>query len=267
MRKWLLFLVIGLLIFATGCQVKTEVVLQPADPDSSYTEAEADEIQTALISRLATLGFADSTITYEFEGEIPRFTINIPDDVDTTPLLPVLTDIGLLEFVDYSGIEPTYLNTISEAGTCIVTDLQVAMGLATVDADGAVLASALCENPKGRPDGTLLTTIFSNEDIAEAEALNANVSAGYTVSFVMTDAGADQMAKYTETHQGERLAIVVNGEVISAPTILAVITGEGQITGNFTQAEAEALAAQLNSVMLMTPLEVVELNTSGGFLP
>ena len=40
---------------------------------------------------------------------------------------------------------------------------------------------------------------------------------------------------------GKRLAIMLNGNVISAPTIRATITTDGQISGNFDKQDLRAI--------------------------
>jgi RNA polymerase sigma factor (sigma-70 family) len=66
------------------------------------------------------------------------------------------------------------------------------------------------------------------------------------VDFNLTPAAKQQFAKITRDHVGERLAIMVDGKLISAPRIASEIpNGQGQITGNFTAEEAARLAAMI----------------------
>ena len=62
------------------------------------------------------------------------------------------------------------------------------------------------------------------------------------------------------------MAIVLDGIVLSAPTIQARLDTGGTITGNFTQAEAQTLALQLRSGSLPIPLRVVSSETVGATL-
>ena len=54
-----------------------------------------------------------------------------------------------------------------------------------------------------------------------------------TIGFTLTDDGAKAMEATTSRHLNKRLAIVLNGKVVSAPTIRSTITKEGQIAGRF----------------------------------
>ncbi len=67
------------------------------------------------------------------------------------------------------------------------------------------------------------------------------------VGFELDDAGARRMAKLTSAHQGNNMAILLDGEVYSAPTIQSTISSRGIITGRFSQLELEDLISTLNS--------------------
>jgi len=84
------------------------------------------------------------------------------------------------------------------------------------------------------------------------------------VSFRLDTTGAQRFADITRTHVGQPFAIVLDGRVLSAPVIQEPITGgAGQITGNFTIAEASSLAAMLRAGALPVPLTVMEERTVG----
>ena len=82
------------------------------------------------------------------------------------------------------------------------------------------------------------------------------------------DATTDLVNKYSEGDQNRCIAIVLDDEVISAPTIQTAITnGQAQISGGFaTMEDASNLAVQLNSGALPIELEIVEQNTVGAQL-
>ncbi len=84
------------------------------------------------------------------------------------------------------------------------------------------------------------------------------------VSFAFKAQGAKKFANATRENVGRRLAIVLDGKVISAPTINTPITGgQGIITGNFTVASANDLALLLRSGALPAPLIVQEERVVG----
>ncbi|MBR6363935.1 MAG: protein translocase subunit SecD [Alphaproteobacteria bacterium] len=87
------------------------------------------------------------------------------------------------------------------------------------------------------------------------------------VTTVFDATGARRFAKLTTEHVNERFAIVLDGKVLSAPTIREPIPGgRGQISGGFTLQGAKDLAVLLRSGALPAPLQVIEERTVGAGL-
>ena len=87
------------------------------------------------------------------------------------------------------------------------------------------------------------------------------------VSFKFNSLGGKKFGEATKNNIGERLAIVLDNEVISAPVIQsAILGGSGIISGNFTVKSASDLALLLRSGALPAPLEVLEERTVGAGL-
>jgi preprotein translocase subunit SecD len=86
------------------------------------------------------------------------------------------------------------------------------------------------------------------------------------VGFFLNAAGATVFERATEQHVGDRLAIVLDNAVYSAPVIESRIGADGQITGNFTIQQAEDLALLLRSGALPATLVVAQERTVGASL-
>ncbi|RNJ64226.1 MAG: hypothetical protein EDM03_07805 [Porphyrobacter sp. IPPAS B-1204] len=70
--------------------------------------------------------------------------------------------------------------------------------------------------------------------------------------------GTEAFADFTGANVGLRIAIVLDGEVLTAPTIQeAIRSGDVQISGNFTHDDANQLAIALRSGALPTPFSLV----------
>jgi len=68
------------------------------------------------------------------------------------------------------------------------------------------------------------------------------------IALTFSDAGREQFAEVTRQNIGKRLAIVIDGRLYSAPTILTEISGgKATVTGNFTEHEAQELVAGINA--------------------
>jgi preprotein translocase subunit SecD len=96
---------------------------------------------------------------------------------------------------------------------------------------------------------------------------SATTSGGPEISLTFTSDGAKLFKDITTRNVGKPVAIVLDGEVISAPTVQSVIEdGKAVITGKFTVQEAKNLAIQLNAGALPVPINLVEERTVGATL-
>ncbi len=106
--------------------------------------------------------------------------------------------------------------------------------------------------------------IMSGENLIDAQPSIQNQNNEPTVSFTLDRLGAQKFGRATTDNVGKRLAIVLDGEIVSAPSINEAITsGSGMISGNFSFQEATDLSLLLRSGALPTPLTVVEERTVG----
>ena len=84
-----------------------------------------------------------------------------------------------------------------------------------------------------------------------------------SVSFTLNATGAKRFGRVTGANIGRPFAIILDGKVVSAPTIQSQIFGSGQITGTFTVAETNELALILRAGALPAPLIVMEERSIG----
>ena len=81
--------------------------------------------------------------------------------------------------------------------------------------------------------------------IAGAQAVTQQGGIGTEVSLSWTSDGVAIWGDYTSNSVGQRAAFVLDGEVVSAPTINTPIYGDTSISGQFTPEEAQDLAGVL----------------------
>ena len=106
--------------------------------------------------------------------------------------------------------------------------------------------------------------VISGENLVDAQPSFNNQSNKPAVSFTLDRLGAQKFGRITTDNVGKRLAIILDGKIISAPSINEPIpSGNGIISGNFSFQEATDLALLLRSGALPTPLTVVEERTVG----
>lgn len=90
----------------------------------------------------------------------------------------------------------------------------------------------------------------------------ASVAQGWQVDFQLTGDASDRFGEITTQLQGRQLAIVLDREVISAPTVNEPITGgSGVISGSFTENRAKDLATVLNAGALPVNLTTEQVVT------
>jgi preprotein translocase subunit SecD len=94
----------------------------------------------------------------------------------------------------------------------------------------------------------LSKSMIEGTDLTSANAGIPDQSVSWAVDLKFDGDGTEEFTKISRTLFGteKQFAIVLDGQVISAPTMNGVITnGEAQITGDFTEAEATSLATGL----------------------
>jgi SecD/SecF fusion protein len=95
---------------------------------------------------------------------------------------------------------------------------------------------------KKKPENGLAGDIVKN-----AMAVRGNLGEPQ-IDFQLNDNGAKRFGEVTRNSVGQRLAIVLDGDLYSAPVIQSPIeTGNGQITGHFTVEQAQELANVLQN--------------------
>jgi preprotein translocase subunit SecD len=102
----------------------------------------------------------------------------------------------------------------------------------------------------------------SGKHIVSASPIRDPISGMAKISFKLDAVGADKMAKITHAHQvssddPRALCIVLDGKLISAPSINSRIHSRAEISGDFTFDEARELANVLENP-LNFPLQIIE---------
>ena len=143
-----------------------------------------------------------------------------------------------------------------------------------IEIPGVTDANAILEE-LGKPGSLSFQDMSGNEllsgtDIKTAEAktykdnLNNN---DYEVALTLTDEGTEKFAEATAANIGSRIAIVYDGETISAPTVQTAITnGNAAITNMESYEAAEQLASTIRIGSLKVELEEIQSKVVGAQL-
>jgi preprotein translocase subunit SecD len=123
---------------------------------------------------------------------------------------------------------------------------------------------------QGQPLPTPEAPLFSGDQVESANP-STDQRGGRAVAFTLREPGKTLFAKYTSEHVGEFFAIVLDGNVVSAPSIESAITGGSGIitggTGGFSAAEMNSLVTILRYGSLpfpITPLSKDEIPATLG---
>lgn len=106
------------------------------------------------------------------------------------------------------------------------------------------------------------TAVITGRDLRNARASRGEMGQWET-DFTLNKDGARRFARFTEANIGNRLAIVLDGRVRSAPTIQNRIEDSGRITGANSQQEASDLALVLRAGSLPAGITYIEERTVG----
>lgn len=143
-----------------------------------------------------------------------------------------------------------------------------------IEIPGVTDANAILEE-LGKPGSLSFQDMSGNEllsgtDIktAEAKTYKDNLNnVDYEVALTLTDEGAEKFAEATAANIGSRIAIVYDGETISAPTVQNAITnGNAAITNMESYEAAEQLASTIRIGSLKVELEEIQSKVVGAQL-
>ncbi len=207
--------------------------------DTAVSAEELNNAKNILQNRANALGVSE--IVMQTAGD-RRIVAEFPGVTNPEEVVAALKQTALLEFVDM-GTTPV------PAGTTIQTDFGVESPAPTTDTGE-----------------TIYHTVMTGAGLQTASVARSQ-SGQYQIAFSLKGDATDLFGEYTTTHTNQYLAIVLDKQVISAPIIESPITsGEGVISGSFTQEEAQTLAVQLRSGALPIPIKVVQSRTVGATL-
>ncbi len=247
--------------------VAANEALKDGEPDDSSVEA--DESYTLVNRyRLDDLGNIDSTEIVSVDtvrnsdlaaaNAGPLFKIMQPVD----PSQGVSATVGYVAKVNKAALEDMFKQDafISSFGS----DVKFAVAQkplsdpTTKNSTGIYPVYALRLEPDGEP-------ALSGTEIAEADqSIDINNGGQVEVNITMNPEGARKWAEITTRNVGQQFAIVLDGEVISAPNINEPITGgRSRISGGFTVQEAQDLASNLEVGRLPAETRIIQESVVG----
>ena len=101
-------------------------------------------------------------------------------------------------------------------------------------------------------------------DLKDAQAATNQQNGQNVVNLEFTDEGAKKFADLTTKNVGRTIAILLDGEVLTAPNVREpILGGKAEISGQKTLEEAQNLAVVLRSGALPVKVNIIETRTVG----
>jgi preprotein translocase subunit SecD len=221
----------------------TRIVMSPTSAGQAQAVANAmDTARDIIDKRVNALGTREPTIIREGDD---RVVVQVPGLQDPAALKELIGKTARLEFrmVD-ANADPN----------------EAAAGRVPV-------GSEIVPYAPGEGSGAAFEVLRRQVMISGEQLINAQQSYDpqtneAVVSIRFDSAGSSTFAKVTAQNVGKRFAMVLDGQVLSAPSINEpILGGSAQIAGSFTVASANALAISLRSGALPVKMTVVEERT------
>ncbi|MEL6871974.1 MAG: preprotein translocase subunit SecD, partial [Pseudomonadota bacterium] len=229
-------------IDADAAARRLSITLTPEAREFFAATAVTDSI-TAVRNRIDALGTTEPIIQKQGED---RLVVQVPGDGDSERLKSVIGRTGQLSFhmVDLSVTPQDAAVGRLPPRRKLLTDVETGQGIVIFET----------------PD-------ITGDMISDASSEINSDGFGFQVNIVMDGRGQRRWADVTRENVGNAFAIVLDEQVISAPTIQSpILSPRSRITGNFTPTEAQELAVLIKSGALPAPLSVIEQRTVGADL-
>jgi len=226
----------------------TRFVLTPTKAGLDAAVENAMKSATDVVrKRIDALGTREPTVL--LEGDT-RISVQVPGLDDPEKLKSLLGKTAKLEFklVDGNALPADIAQGIAPPGSEIVPYAPGAREAGT----------AIAVYRLGGIRGDSLTSAKAGND----QQTNENV-----VDITFDQQGGAKFAKLTQENVGKPFAIILDGQVLSAPNINGpILGGRAQISGSFTAESAQELAISLNSGALPVELTVIQQGSVGAEL-
>ena len=215
------------------------VLLQSELSPDSYTIDDLRETANNVSRRVNALGVSEPTIQVQGNN---RILVELPGITNPQEAIDTIRETALLEFVNFTGLPSGQISDL--VGKRILTTQQLEL---QQDSSG--------EAPAVSPlTGQPFVTVMNGGALQSAAAVLEQNQ--WLVQFEVKPEFTELFGNYTGSNIGQPLAIVLDGVLLSAPTIQSRLDTGGVITGGFDEDSARQLALQLRSGALPIPLRV-----------
>ncbi len=203
-------------------------------------------IRDRIEARVNSTGVREPQVLTAKQGDTYRLIVDIAGIKDTSAAIAQIGQTPFLVFAE-EGM-------VSAPGASIKATTE----------DGRVID---LPTSSGAPTPGFVPTELTGRYVKSATLNFDNVTHRPEVFLEFDDTGAKMFADLTGKNVGKRVAIYVDGQILTAPTVNEKISGgKAQITGQFTVAEAQQLVSRFKDGALAAPIKLVSQQTIGATL-
>jgi preprotein translocase subunit SecD len=215
-----------------------------------------DQSLDTITRRINALGLTEPTIAFTGRGD-NEILVQLPGEADPTRAKSVIQatgQLGLNLVVDDTPY-PSEAAALAAKGGVLPPGTEIVPGKGSVQQPGQPSHTAYYILNRA--------PIVTGQDLrAESISPSSNFPGQYQVDFKLSTAAASRFGPFTETNIGHRMAIVLNHQVFTAPTINGRIDDSGMIE-SFSQDAAQDLVLVLRAGALPASIKYLEERTVG----
>ena len=215
-----------------------------------------DQSLDTITRRINALGLTEPTIAFTGRGD-NEILVQLPGEADPTRAKSVIQATGQLSLnlvVDDTPY-PSEAAALAAKGGILPPGTEIVPGKGSAQQSGQPTQTAYYILNRA--------PIVTGQDLrSENISPASNYPGQYQVDFKLSTAAASRFGPFTETNIGHRMAIVLNHQVYSAPTINGRIDDSGMIE-SFSQEAAQDLVLVLRAGALPASIKYLEERTVG----
>jgi preprotein translocase subunit SecD len=214
-----------------------------------------DQSLDTITRRINALGLTEPTIAFTGRGD-NEILVQLPGEADPTRAKSVIQATGqlALNLVVDEQTYPSEAAALAAHGGVLPPGTEIVPGKASAQS--------------GQPAQTVYyilnrAPIVTGQDLrSESISPSSSFPGQYQVDFKLSTAAASRFGPFTEANIGHRMAIVLNHQAYSAPTINGRIDDSGMIE-SFSQEAAQDLVLVLRAGALPASIKYLEERTVG----
>lgn len=240
----------------------------PVQAQQRLRESATEQAKSIIESRINSFGVKEPSLQKVGASDSGQILLQMPGVDDPERVKQLIGETSRLELakvVEPFQVYPTEQAALQSVGGTIPQNRKI-LPYMDRDTETANNADTNARNQK-EPSGFVVLeypSVVDGSELRDASAYSqTNGGNDYQISFSLKPGGAQKMGEFTRKNIGKNMAIVLNNQVKSAPTIQGAISDQGQITGRFTKTSAEDLALTLKSGALPAEIEYQEERTVG----